>query len=170
MSKQTHCDPAEGFCAECRKAAANKAEVEPVAHLKFWARQSWSGNGNHDVEHAEGLEVCKAGDIGDDGEPAFPVYATPPATTGASTVLTDERIKDICNESGFGETGFTLRFARAIEREVAAQAGQVAVPEERIIYEIQTPDGKWLECTQRIYKLAEGGNRRAVKIVPAPRS
>jgi len=67
------------------RQVANKAEVEPVAHLKFWASQSWSGSGNHDIEHGEGLEVCNAGEIGDDGKPAFPVYATPPATTGAST-------------------------------------------------------------------------------------
>lgn len=47
---------------------------EPVAHLKFWAAQSWSGNGNHDIDCGEGLEVCEAGEIGADKLPAFPVY------------------------------------------------------------------------------------------------
>lgn len=67
------------------RQVANKAEVEPIAHLRFWASQSWSGNGNHGVEHGEGLEVCQPGEVGDDGKPAFPVFATPPATTGART-------------------------------------------------------------------------------------
>jgi len=48
------------------------------------------------------------------------------APVGASTVLTDERIAQIWH----GGSGTDYKaFARAIEREVAAQAGQVAVPE-----------------------------------------
>ncbi len=71
-------------------AMAPKQEApaqEPVAHLKFWAAQSWSGNGNHDVDCGEGLEVCEAGEIGADKLPAFPVYRAPAAANGA---LTDE--------------------------------------------------------------------------------
>lgn len=60
--------------------------------------------------------------------------ATPPATTGASTVLTDERIAAIWHETACAEGEGTREhpavFARAIERDVAAQAGQVAVPED----------------------------------------
>lgn len=55
---------------------------------------------------------------------------------GASTVLTDERIKQIAfdeskNWASLREVSglSAIAFARAIEREVAAQAGQVAVPE-----------------------------------------
>lgn len=46
---------------------------EPVAYLKFWARQAF-GNPEFGPEHDEGFEVCREGDIGDDGVPAFPVY------------------------------------------------------------------------------------------------
>ena len=46
---------------------------------------------------------------------------------GASTVLTDERI-DALWEEAFRHESFKRGFARAIEREVEAQAGQVAVP------------------------------------------
>ena len=49
---------------------------------------------------------------------------------GASTVLTDERI-DALWEEAFRHESFKRGFARAIEREVEAQAGQVAVPENK---------------------------------------
>lgn len=58
-------------------ASAPVQAQEPVAHLKFWAAQSWSGNGNHDVDCGEGLEVCEAGEVGADKLPAFPVYRAP---------------------------------------------------------------------------------------------
>lgn len=58
---------------------ANKAEVEPVAYLVWRTVQRFDG----DIE--DWIEVGKKEDICDDGSPAFPVYATPPATTGAST-------------------------------------------------------------------------------------
>lgn len=56
--------------------------------------------------------------------------AAPPAPVAASTVLTDERINELWDETPTADAE-TLnevrrRFARAIEREVAAQAGQVA--------------------------------------------
>lgn len=54
--------------------AAPVQAQEPVAYLKFWAEQSWSGNGNHDIDYGEGLEVCEAGEIGADKLPDFPVY------------------------------------------------------------------------------------------------
>jgi hypothetical protein len=60
------------------------------------------------------------------------LLATPPATTGASTVLTDERIWDI-QSLYLGEDGQiddVIGLVRHVEREVAAQAGQVAVPED----------------------------------------
>lgn len=63
-----------------------QGSAEPVAHLKFWAAQQWSGNGNHDVEVAEGLCVCEPGEIGDDKLPAFPVYTAPPAPVSAEPV------------------------------------------------------------------------------------
>lgn len=60
--------------------------------------------------------------------------ATNGKAVGASTVLTDERIEAIwCREAGEAEAGKRrIAFARAIEREVAAQAGQVAVPEDAL--------------------------------------
>ena len=81
--------------AQTALAMAPKQEApaqEPIAHLKFWAAQSWGGSGNHDIEYAEGLCVCEKGEIGDDKLPAFPVYAAPAAANGA---LTDEQIQDI---------------------------------------------------------------------------
>lgn len=65
-----------GWTCYAPGAAPVKAQ-EPVAHLKFWAAQSWSGNGNHDIDCGEGLEVCEAGEIGADMLPAFPVYRAP---------------------------------------------------------------------------------------------
>jgi len=59
---------------EMQPGGALHMPQEPVAHLKFWAAQSWSGNGNHDIDCGEGLEVCEAGEIGADGKPAFPVF------------------------------------------------------------------------------------------------
>lgn len=58
-------------------------------------------------------------------------------SVGASTVLTDERIAKLwrdATDQKHGDTTaeFTNWFARAIEREVAAQAGQVAVAEAAI--------------------------------------
>lgn len=61
------------------------------------------------------------------------IIATPPATTGASTVLTDERIGELLQiwrtGNPFLQDSWPTNFARTIEREVAAQAGQVAVPD-----------------------------------------
>lgn len=48
--------------------------VEPVAHLRFWAAQRVMQDGTVDAD--EGLEVCRVQDIGDDKQPAFPVYTT----------------------------------------------------------------------------------------------
>ena len=64
------------------------------------------------------------------------LLATPPATTGASTVLTDERIKEIAEQhirDGGWAISSPVDFARAIEREVAAQAGQVAAPGDFVL-------------------------------------
>lgn len=50
---------------------------EPVAYMRWWARQYDQGHGN--IGHDEGFEVCESRDRSDDGKPAFPVYACPPA-------------------------------------------------------------------------------------------
>lgn len=54
------------------------------------------------------------------------------AKTGASTSLSNERIDELWDETPTADAEtfneVRRRFARAIEREVAAQAGQVAVP------------------------------------------
>lgn len=57
---------------------ASKPNTEPVTHLRWWARQINEGHGN--IGHEEGYEVCKPGELSDDGTPAFPVYATPAAS------------------------------------------------------------------------------------------
>lgn len=63
--------------------------------------------------------------------------AAPAAEAGASTVLTDERIDEIAREhwelDGRDSENFVYApFARAVEREVAAQAGQVAATELQV--------------------------------------
>lgn len=139
------------------KLVANKAEVEPVAYLVWRTVQRFDG----DIE--DWIEVGKKEDICDDGSPAFPVYATPPATTGASTALTDERKRAMFEEWATKQGGYDLspynwrvksvggvpytgyvrpykqdRTVHAFEGfiaalgEVAAQAGQVAVPDEQL--------------------------------------
>ena len=56
--------------------------------------------------------------------------ATSFAPAVASTVLTDERIIDLWNDTdGVSGQSFVVTFAHALIREAAAQAGQVAVPE-----------------------------------------
>jgi hypothetical protein len=70
-----------------------------------------------------------------------PLYATPPATTGPSTVLTDERASAIVEQARLAVDAHCDSLSmepskeysdaclyHAIAREVAAQAGQVAVP------------------------------------------
>lgn len=59
---------------EMQPGGALHMPQEPVAHLKYWAAQRWSGCGDHEIEHGEGLEVCEPGEIGADGQPAFPVF------------------------------------------------------------------------------------------------
>lgn len=91
------------------RAAAPVQAQEPVAHLKFWAAQSWSGNGNHDIDCGEGLEVCEAGEIGADKLPAFPVYRAPVqpvAVPDASITLTGHQLRmalDLINPGGHQE-------------------------------------------------------------------
>lgn len=67
---------------------------EPVAYLRFRAAQSWSGNGNHDVESNEWLEVCNAYDIGDDKQPAFQVYTNPAPSLQAVGAVPEELLKN----------------------------------------------------------------------------
>lgn len=73
----------------------------------------------------------------------------------ASTVLTDERIHEIMSENVDCSYQEGLAFARAIEREVAAQAGQVAVPEGFVLmpkrltramqHVLGEPDWEWAD-------------------------
>jgi hypothetical protein len=42
------------------------------------------------MDHDDGLEVCRKDEIGDDGEPAFPVYTTPPDQTALIAELQQE--------------------------------------------------------------------------------
>lgn len=75
------------------------------------------------------------------------LLATPPATTGASTafmptVLTDERIDSLILKHGLMDQAWpTQKQFHAFAREVAAQAGQVAVPTGWVIVPIEpTPE------------------------------
>lgn len=105
------------------RQVANKAEVDLSSLKRF------------DVNYDQGGVFFSASEFGEyyKVSDVEALLATPPATTGASTVLTDERIEWILRDLGVkaadrGEPMTSIAFARAIEREVAAQAGQVAVP------------------------------------------
>lgn len=91
---------------------------EPVAHLKFWAAQQWCGSGNNDVEVAEGLCVCEPGEIGDDKQPAFPVFIAPPAPVSAE----QPNIRDLLGEARGYLEGLELadRIDAALEDESPA--------------------------------------------------
>ena len=65
--------------AALRAALARRAQpeseapqAEPVAYLRWWARQIDEGHGN--IGHEEGFEVCEPNELSDDGSPAFAVY------------------------------------------------------------------------------------------------
>jgi len=80
-------------------------EQKPVTYLRFRAAQQWSGIGGHDIEHAEWFETCNAHEIGDDKEPAFPVYASPiaapePATQPMSDTEILKRAREIQERDG----------------------------------------------------------------------
>lgn len=60
--------------ADAMQAASPAETLEPVAYLRWWARQINEGHGN--IGHEEGFEVCEAHEASDDGTPAFPVYVT----------------------------------------------------------------------------------------------
>lgn len=116
----------------------NHGTVGPVGCTFPWAGEKH--------ERVQVMEIVEAGappapgtDLGGlvriaiDGT-VIPLLA-PQAGAPASTALTDDRIYDIAAASalgvgtGLGDMWNRAEFARAIEREVAAQAGQVAVPE-----------------------------------------
>lgn len=168
------------------RQVANKAEVEPepFGYVKFRAAQNISPEG--DVDANEWYEFCEQEEMGDDKLPAFPLYATPPATTGganatptgASTVLTDERKRALFEEWATKQGGYDLspykwrlksiggvpytgyvrpykqdRTVHAFEGfvaalgEVAAQAGQVAVPDFRNVTEVKRISDQSLTIT-----------------------
>lgn len=83
---------------EMQPGGALHMPQEPVAHLKFWAAQSWSGNGNHDIDCGEGLEVCEPGEIGADGLPAFPVFMH--AIPGALAMAPKQEAHKVIDELG----------------------------------------------------------------------
>jgi hypothetical protein len=125
--------------AVTRAAGATPSTTPPTAA----ARRSWAillTSANHGVvgplgstfphagEHHERVVVVEvpaaAGAPSD--EVNLVLRTAPEAEASAGTVLTDERINHLYHEHCPNIRGF----ARAIEREVAAQAGQVAVPED----------------------------------------
>jgi hypothetical protein len=80
--RETNCEWHAWLAA--KRAAMGSAE--PVAHLRYRCSQQWDGNGNNDIQHHEGYEVCESEEKGDDGNPAFPVYTAPPAPVSAEPV------------------------------------------------------------------------------------
>lgn len=66
-------------------AAADKDGQKPIAWLRFWAAQHYAGHG--DIECDEGYEVCKEGDKGADGSPAFPVFDRPAPASARQKII-----------------------------------------------------------------------------------
>ena len=97
--------------------------VKPIAWLRFWAAQYYTGQG--DIECDEGYEVCKEGEKGADGSPAFPVFDTPAAALQPVAGLTDAEINamwDAHVTPVFGKAGISpYVFARAIEAHIKGQ-------------------------------------------------
>lgn len=77
--------------------AVNAQVSEPFTYLKFWARQ-YPIQSEPFIEHDDGFEVCKKDEIGDDGDPAFPVYIAPKTLPPewAEYVERLERALDVC--------------------------------------------------------------------------
>lgn len=109
--------------------SGNRGLAAPVGHA--------FGTEGEKYERVQVMEIVEAGsppapgvDLG--GLVRLNAADVLPGSVGASTVLTDERIEAIwCREAGEAEAGKRrIAFARAIEREVAAQAGQVAVSDD----------------------------------------
>ena len=103
------------------REVANKAEVEPAAWLIEPTSVAHKGM-KREVQFDRPMVLKSDFTV-------TPLYATPPATTGASTVLTDERIADMVQKH-YGTQ--VSQADRDFAREVAAQAGQVAVPDEQL--------------------------------------
>lgn len=103
------------------RQVANKAEVEPVAFMTSDKKM---------LVFADVLRKLQFNPAG-----MIALYATPPANTGASTVLTDELIIEDARDWGLLDIQDGGRIDRSalisFVREVAAQAGQVAVPEKK---------------------------------------
>lgn len=72
---------------------------EPIAHLKFWAHQSVSPDGG--VEADEGMEVCRTGDIGMDGEQAVAVYLAAGAAQPANAAVPTKPVAWMVDEVNF---------------------------------------------------------------------
>lgn len=123
----TEADRASRHVASVPDAFANKAEVEPFA---FAVRKPEDGHlfGIYtEIKEARSVAAQWGGTIVSLWE-----TSTPPATTGASTVLTDERIIEDARDWGLLDIQDGGRIDRSaligFVLEVAAQAGQVAVP------------------------------------------
>jgi hypothetical protein len=140
------------------RQVANKAEVEPVGEVILFG-------GDSDLKEV----AWRKGKLPDVGTK---LYATPPATTGASTVLTDERLKEIWRglvyDMSVRAKDMPITFARAIEREVAAQAGQVAVPIYQIQYVAEKGSSIWHDATEEAYHTFVLARRRIIYAAPSP--
>lgn len=114
-------DAVEGVLTEMQPGGALHMPQEPVAHLKFWAAQSWSGNGNHDIDCGEGFEVCEPGEIGADGKPAFPVFmhaipgalAMAPKQEARKPTDISKRLREYAGNNGYSHNNYadTMRAA-----------------------------------------------------------
>jgi hypothetical protein len=116
------------------RQVANKAEVDMDAGFLQWVhdRMRFVHGENENVDYMHKLRAIIASVPPGRNTPNVVSIATPPATTGASTVLTDERIDD--DDGMFSrdwKCGYSIGF-EAAKGLFAAQAGQVAVPEEAL--------------------------------------
>jgi len=108
----------------------------------------------HAGEHHERVQVMEIVEAGSPPAPGVDLGGLVrldasdilPGSVGASTALTDERIVQLWEISAHqsaqaGSNKFYDVFARAIEREVAAQAGQVAAPKAELMAELRRWSG-----------------------------
>ncbi len=121
---------------------------KPVVYLRFRAAQIWGGRG--DIDHNEWFETCHAHEVGDDKEPAFPVYTRPATQHSAPTELPPLPEPDATTDVNgkvvvryFSELK-VVEYAHAALSARAAQA-VAAVP----VLRIDLKCGDWLEWERK---------------------
>lgn len=80
------------FCMMLWMRVAPVSAPAPVTYLRWRACQVNEGHGN--IDHHEWFEECKPGELGDDGNPAFPVYGAPVKSGAAEPIYQVQHVTE----------------------------------------------------------------------------